>query len=310
MVHGTLRVLVMAADGVEGGSVARRLLRIDRSSLQDPPYAVRALVEDRLSPAARRLALAGAEIVCGSPDDPPSLDAALAGSDLVFGVTNRREHGEAGVARGCALVDAVAASGAKRLVLSTQAFPVEPVESTLRVPSWETIAAVERYALAKLQAVTFVHVAFFYENFLNRFRLRPLADGSLVLGLAPGEAPLAAVSAEDVGTLVEAILQQADRYAGETVGIVGDDLPVWLYAAVMGRTLSRKVVALPEEREAHRAANDDVPAASNRFFPDPKDDLATCRSLHPGLRSFAHWMALNHAGFCDADRLAASAWAA
>ncbi|GAB1321059.1 Nitrogen metabolic regulation nmr [Madurella fahalii] len=74
-------VVVVGATGNQGGSVARRFLR-------DPRYAVRGLTRNPASPAAQELAALGAEIVAADLEDVKSLEAAFAGANIIFSVTN------------------------------------------------------------------------------------------------------------------------------------------------------------------------------------------------------------------------------
>jgi hypothetical protein len=74
-------VVVVGATGNQGGSVARRFL-------QDPQYAVRGLTRDPSSAAAKELAALGADMVQADLDDVKSLEAAFAGANVIFSVTN------------------------------------------------------------------------------------------------------------------------------------------------------------------------------------------------------------------------------
>jgi len=300
----TQRVLVVGATGAQGGSVARRLLFVNHYCLDGPPYAVRALTRNPRSPAAKALAARGAEIAVGSLDDPASIQAALAGCDLVFGVTNYWEHYGAEVRHGRNLVDAVAASDVRHLVLSTLASATELSGGRIEVPHMDTKAAIERYARDRLDAVTFVHVAYYYENFLTWFRPQPQTDGTLAFGFPQGDTPLAAVSVVDVGPVVQAILDSADAFRGKTVGIVGDDRPPADYAAAMSRVLGRTVRYSHIDRDVFARlpfpGADDLAALfdlNRRFIPDRRRDLVTARRLHPGILTFDAWMAMNHMRF-------------
>ena len=72
---------MVGATGNQGGSVARRFL-------QDPQYAVRGLTRDPSSAAAKELAALGADMVQCDLDDVKSLEAAFAGANIIFSVTN------------------------------------------------------------------------------------------------------------------------------------------------------------------------------------------------------------------------------
>jgi predicted dehydrogenase len=91
-------VLVTGATGLQGGSVARHLLRSGK-------YNVRCLSRNTASDKARALRHAGGELVAGDLGDHASLKAAMAGCDVVFGVTNFWEHFERERQHGANLVD-------------------------------------------------------------------------------------------------------------------------------------------------------------------------------------------------------------
>ncbi|KAK3905216.1 NAD(P)-binding protein [Staphylotrichum tortipilum] len=74
-------IVVVGATGNQGGSVARRFI-------QDPRYAVRGLTRNPESPAAKELAALGVEVVQAELDDVKSLEAAFAGANVIFSVTN------------------------------------------------------------------------------------------------------------------------------------------------------------------------------------------------------------------------------
>ena len=105
-------VLVTGATGLQGGSVARHLLRSGK-------YNVRCLSRNTTSDKARALRQAGGELVAGDLGDRASLKAAMRGCDVVFGVTNFWEHFEGERQHGANLVDAVAETKVPRFVFST-----------------------------------------------------------------------------------------------------------------------------------------------------------------------------------------------
>jgi len=74
-------IVVVGATGNQGGAVARRFV-------QDPRYAVRGLTRNPSSPAAQELAALGIEVVQAELDDVKSLEAAFAGANVIFSVTN------------------------------------------------------------------------------------------------------------------------------------------------------------------------------------------------------------------------------
>ncbi len=74
-------IVVVGATGNQGGAVARRFI-------QDPRYAVRGLTRNPDSPAGKELAALGVEVVQAELDDVKSLEAAFAGANVIFSVTN------------------------------------------------------------------------------------------------------------------------------------------------------------------------------------------------------------------------------
>jgi hypothetical protein len=86
---------------------------------------------------------------------------------------------------------------------------------------------------------TYVHIAFYYENFLSYFPPRRTSDGTYVFGFPQGSTPLAAVAAEDVGGVVAAIFAESFWYRDKVIGVVGDDQRCDDYAEIMHRVLRR-----------------------------------------------------------------------
>src|SRR5690349_2203803 len=196
------RILVAGATGAQGGSVAHHLLRAGS-------YQVRCLTRHPDSPAAKELARLGAEVVEGELANPASLRAALRDCDGAFGVTNYWEHGEREYNHGRNFVDALRATGIQHAVISTLPHVKLVSGGRLSVPHFDTKGRIEEYARAENLPATYVHVAFYYENFLNYFPPRRQPNGTYVFGFPQGSTPLAAVTAEDVGGVVAAIFAES-----------------------------------------------------------------------------------------------------
>jgi uncharacterized protein YbjT (DUF2867 family) len=283
------RVLVIGATGAQGGSVAEHLLAEGR-------YRVRCMTRRLDSVAAVSLADAGAEVVEGDMSDRESLDAALAGCEAAFGVTNYFEHFNAEYELGAQFLAAVLDSAIEHLVLSTLPSASELSARKLAVPQFEHKARLE--ALVRRQEIlaTFVHVAFYYENFLYNCPPRRQDDGSYAFGFPLGDAKLPAVSVGDVGGVVAAILRRPDDFQGKSVKIIGDQRPAAEYAAVIGAVTQRAVryqhiphevfTRLPIPGAAGLA--DMFELYRSHVHPAPAD-LAAGLQLYPGIRSFEHW---------------------
>lgn len=284
------RILVLGATGAQGGSVARHLLRQGR-------VRVRAATRRPESTAARALERNGAEVVSLDLADRGSIRKALEGVTGVFGVTNYFEHLDDEFRLGIHLVDEVAAAGKPHLVLSTLPDVSAASGGILSVPHFDIKARLEDYARSLGLPATFVHVAFYYENFLTHFRPRPDAGGGFVFGFPQGDAPLGAVSVADIGGMVAAVLADVGGYAGAVLPLVGDERPAAAYAQLMTAELGitiryaavpREVfVTLPFPRARETA---DMFEYYRAFAPGQDAERLTTRALYPGTRDFAAWV--------------------
>jgi uncharacterized protein YbjT (DUF2867 family) len=280
--------LCVGATGLQGGSVARSLLRAGRP--------VRALTRDAASPAAARLRALGATVVEGDLSDLARLTTLMTGCRSVFGVTNYWEHLGDEIVHGKNLVDAAVQARVRHLVLSTLPSPELLSGGSIAVPHMASKAAIEGYARSSRLTLTFVHVAFYFENFLSWFVPRPGPQGVLQFGFPQGSTPLASVAIDDLGPVVAQILAEPARFAGACVGVVGDELTCDQYAAAMSAVLERAVryqhveradyAALPFPGAADLAAMFDL---NRRFQHSRSKDVEQTRALHPGALSFAAW---------------------
>jgi len=291
-------ILVTGATGAQGGGVARHLLARG-------VYAVRCLTRNTGSEKAAALAALGAEVVQGDLDDSESLRRALDGCYGVFGVTNFWEHFTAEERHGRNLIDAVAATpGIEHFVFSSLPHAKKISGGTLDVPHFDIKAELEAYAREQPVKTTFVHVAFYYENFLSFFPPQKQEDGSYAFGFPQGDTPLAGVAIEDAGGVIAAIFEQPEAFLGKTVGIVGDDLSPSEYAATLTRILGKKIVYnyIPQEVFASFGfpGADDLANmfTFNRIYiPNRRADVEESRRLYPGMQDFETWLQRNQGAF-------------
>lgn len=286
-------ILVFGATGAQGGSVARNLLARNQ-------FNVRAITRKPDSPAAQALAALGAEIVQGDLDDRASLAAALEGVYGVFGVTNFWEHFQKEGEQGRNLVKAVAGANVKHFIFSTLPPIEKATNGALRSPHFDLKAEHEEYARTLGIPSTFIHVPFYYENFLYFFPPRPTGDGTFQFGFPQGDTPLAAMSVEDVGRLVAPMFEHPELYVGKVIKLAGDELPAATYAEVMSRHAGADIRYAYVPRETFAALG--FPGAEDladmfEFYrlhiPSRVKDIRTCRTMAPGLQSFETWAARN-----------------
>lgn len=283
------RILVTGATGAQGGSVAAHLLARGE-------VAVRCLTRHPESARASELRAEGAELVRGDLADPASLRRALAGCWGVFGVTNFWEHFEREYEHGKNLLDAVAESSVQFLVLSTLPSVERITRGELHVPHFDLKARLEDDARSFDLPAAFIHVAFYYENFLSFFPPRRQRDGSYLISFPQGETPLAAVAVEDVGGVVSALFDRPEEFRRRTVGLVGDERRPASYAEILSRVLGCTVKYESMSREQfaglgfHGASElADMFEFYRRHVRGRQAEMEESRSLYPAIQNFEQW---------------------
>jgi uncharacterized protein YbjT (DUF2867 family) len=286
-------ILVTGATGAQGGSVARHLLA-------DGKFAVRCLTRNPEAERALALREAGADLVKGNLDNIADLRMALKDCYGVFGVTNYWEHFEKEYQQGKNLVEAVAASNAKHFVFSTLPYVEKITNGELRVPHFDIKGQLEDYTRELGLYATFVHVPFYFENFLSFFPPLKQDDGSYAFGFPQGDTLLAGVAVEDVGGVVGALFESPETFKHKVVGIVADERRPDDYAEIMTRVLGKTIVYNYIPREIFAAFN--FPGASDlanmfEFYrlhvPTRQADMAQSRVLFPKIQTFESWLMAN-----------------
>lgn len=287
------RILVTGATGAQGGSVAAHLLARGE-------VTVRCLTRHPESARAAELRAEGAEVAQGDLADPASLRRALADCWGVFGVTSFWEHFEREFEQGKNLIDAVAESSVEFMVMSTLPSVEGITQGELKVPHFDLKARLEEYARGFDLPAAFIHVAFYYENFLSFFVPRRQADGTYLFSFPQGDTPLAAVAVEDTGGVVRAIFDRPEEFRRRAVGIVGDERRPASYAEILSRVLGRTVRYQSMPREEFAALG--FPGAPEladmfefyrRYVRGRQAEAEETRTLYPAVQSFEQW-AMRH----------------
>jgi uncharacterized protein YbjT (DUF2867 family) len=291
------RILVTGATGLQGGAVARHLLKLGKPE-------VRCLTRRPDSEAAKTFKQLGADVVKGDFDDPASLKPVLKDCTGVFGVTNFWEAFLREYQQGANLIDAASEAGVAHLVLSTLPSAAKISHGAIAVAHFESKARMEEYARLRGVPFTFVHVAFYFENFINYFPPLKLADGNYGFGFPLAEAPLAALAVDDTGGVVTAIFENRAVFLGVTVEIVGDQMSAQQFAQIMSRVLQRRVTYNHIARETYAALG--FPGARDLadmfeflrvHLPNRRAEIAQCRRLYPSMQTFEAWLQANVEGF-------------
>jgi uncharacterized protein YbjT (DUF2867 family) len=289
-------ILVTGATGAQGGSVARFLLKGN--------YHVKCLTRNPDSDAAKALKGLGAEIVKGDLADKASIVNAIQGCDGVFGTTNFWEHFDGELQHGHNLIDAVEAAGISHFVLSSLPSSEKLSGGALSVPHFETKAKMENYCRTKEIPTTFVHPAFYYENFLSFFPPQRYEDGIYRFGFPQGDTPLAGIAIEDLGGIVAPIFDDPDRFIGETVGAVAEDIPAAAYASAISEVLGQDVQYSDIPREVFAGFGfpgaDDLATMftlNKLYILNRTEEKMLSHELFPGIQSFKQWLQSNKEQF-------------
>lgn len=284
------RILVVGATGRQGGSVAAQLLR-------DPSFSVRVVTRRPQGESARLLAQAGAEVVAGDLDDALSLRHALTDCWGVFGVTNYFEHLDAvrETAQGVSLLDAAADLDVQHVVMSTLP-PARTISGgALEVSHFDAKAEIEAHARSLGLGATFVHVNYYFENFLGWPPQRQ-PDGTFAIALPLGDAALAAVAIADIGGVVAGVFREREAFRDRVLDLVGEQSSMHDYARTLAVVSGRSVVYRPMSAESFAALGfPGASAVANMFDflarhpPALHAAIEECRRLHPGLTRFRDW---------------------
>ena len=286
-------ILVVGATGMQGGGVARHLLK-------QRVFNVRCMARNPESEAARLLHQQGAEIVQADLDDPVSLRQAVRGCKGIFGVTDFWEAYFREFDQGVNLIDAAAEAEVDHLVLSTLPSAKKISHGDMELPHFETKARMEEHTQRRNIPFTFVHLAYYYENFLNYFPPRRQVDGSYSFSFPLGDASLGALAVEDVGGVVAEIFKDSAEFVNKTIEIIGDEMPAQDYAEVMSRALKREITYTHVSRETYASMGfpgsrelADMFEFLRVYTPSRRAHIMQCRQLFPEMQTFETWLERN-----------------
>ncbi len=302
-------ITVFGATGAQGGGLARAILA-------DPSrrFTLRAVTRKPDSPAARALAAQGAEVINADLDDLASVQRAMAGAHGAFCVTNFWEHSSPEKERAQAHTMAQAArdAGVRHVIWSTLEDTREYVVPGSRMPVLMGRYNVPHYD-AKGEAnaafferdvpTTLLYTSFYWDNLIH-FGMQPQrgADGKLGFVLPMRDAKLPGMAAEDIGPCVFAIYARGDELVGKSIGIAGEHLSGAQMAEQLTLALGEPVAHVdltPSQYAALGFPGADDLANMFQFKTDfermycASRDPAVARDLHPGLQTFARWLAFN-----------------
>jgi uncharacterized protein YbjT (DUF2867 family) len=300
-------IAVVGATGAQGGGLCEAIL-------EDPKggFTCRAITRDPNKEKARALATRGADVVAADLDDVESLKRAFAGAHGAFCVTNFWEHfsGEKETAQAKNLADAAGAAGVKHVIWSTledtRAFMsaddtrMPMLQGKYRVPHFDAKADADKYFAAL--PTTFLVVSFYWDN-LYAFGVAPKKgdDGVCSWAFPLDDKPMAGIAAEDIGRAAYGIFKAGPKYVGKRIGIASEHLTIQQMSDQLSTSLGIGPVRYHAvSADAYRAFG--FPGADEmgnmlqvyRDFEREVNalrDPAVTRQLHPGVLSFAQFLA-------------------
>jgi uncharacterized protein YbjT (DUF2867 family) len=303
-------VAVFGATGAQGGGLARHLLADAQQR-----FSVRAVTRRPASPAAVALAAAGARLQQADLDDGASLRHAMHGAHAAFCVTNFWEHNDPAreLRQARNLAEAAAAAGVAHVIWSTLEDTREFVmpgsgampmfDGRYNVPHMDAKGEANHAFKALGVPTTFLYTSFYWDNLVH-FGLHPrrALDGKLQFILPMDDASLPGIAAEDIGACAFGILARGAALAGKSIGIAGEHLSGAQMAEQLALVLGEPVahVPMPPAQFAQLGwAGAQELASMFQFKRDferryrERRDVRCARELHPGVQTFAAWLARN-----------------
>ena len=127
-----------------------------------------------------------------------------------------------------------------------------------------------------------------------------MEDGSYGFGFPQGNTPLAALSIEDLGGIVNTIFNNPEQYKGKLIGGVSEDMEPAKYAEIMtkilGQTIKynfipRDVFASFDFPGAEDLAN--MFACNRLYILERKSDQNQSKEMYPEIKGFEQWLSEN-----------------
>jgi len=288
-------VTVFGATGSQGNSVVSALLQHG--------YKVRAVTRNPDGEKAKALKATGADVVKGDLNDAATIETAVQGAYGVFLVTdywglfsqNQETAFDIEVAQGKAVADSCKQAGVKHVVFSG----LDPAQDAIGkfCPHLESKAIVEKYLDEIGVPNTSVRYPFYFENFLGMLAPQKKDDGIFELTL-PVDVPMHGMCVDDGGQVIVAVFTNPGEYIGKKIGISGDKLTMYEYAATMSKVSGKTVKYNQVPTEVY--SKFPFPGAVDlaimfEFFNSGKvqRDIDLTRHLNPKALNFEQWATMN-----------------
>ncbi|KAL8869344.1 MAG: hypothetical protein Q9174_004340 [Haloplaca sp. 1 TL-2023] len=208
-------ITVFGATGNQGGSV---ITSIQANPTLAAEYKIRGVTRDPSKPAGQTLSEEGVELVQADLSDKESVKQAIAGSEVVFGVTNFWEYlsKDTEVAQGKNIADACRESGVGLLIWSSVPHTGIATDGKLNLPHFESKAEVEAYIRKEAIPATFFHAGCFMSNIPGAVQKGP-EQNTLPWNMHPDTKIPLFDAAADTGKFVAGMLLNRDATLGKII---------------------------------------------------------------------------------------------
>ncbi|KAH7021392.1 NmrA family transcriptional regulator [Microdochium trichocladiopsis] len=252
---------VFGATGKQGGALIRHVLNTPTLASK---FTLRGISRDTSKSAAQALSNAGVDMVQADLNDPSTLDRAVAGSHIVFAVTDYWVQAlpQVEVAQGKAIADAAVAAGVQHLIWSSLPSISKLTDGRVKtIHHFDSKAEVETYIRGLDIGSIFFAPGWFMSNHLESFRPQPVGNDTYILVLPWSSATrLPLIDVRDTGKFLAPVLLNPKRYHGKSLTCatayysLAQMVEVW--SKVTGKTVMCKTLGVDipfsEVPEEHR----------------------------------------------------------
>ncbi|HJQ29681.1 MAG TPA: NmrA/HSCARG family protein [Rubrobacter sp.] len=225
-------IVVTGATGLQGGAVARHLLK--------DGWRVRGLTRDLGSKRAQALAALGAEVVQGDMADATSLRPAFEGAYAIYSVQNPFIGGpEAEVRQGKNVADVAMDVGVEHFVYGSAGTG----EKGTGVPSWETKLQIEDHMKVLELPLTIMRPTAFMELMTHKKFFPAIAAWQVMPKLMGSSRRLPWLCTDDLGAIAAKAFADPHQFVGKDLLLASDvqslDECRSIYREVIGRNPRR-----------------------------------------------------------------------
>lgn len=246
-------ILIIGGTGVQGGNVARELLKHN--------YRVRVLSRNLQSAAAQAIAAKGAEVVQGDMADIDSLEPAMRGVTAIFSAQYADPYDPSVEPRNAAnMVKAAQKAGIEQVVHTS-------VAGSNLFPRWDKYKALVDYNEHKYQIEEFIrnggfrywtilHPCLFMESFEEESAkvMAPELKNGVLFGVLKPDTQIKWTCGDNTAQFARAAFESPETFNKKDINVAGDVMSMSQAAQTLSRVLGKNVVyeAVSHEEAVHR----------------------------------------------------------